>query len=217
MEEQQIEKVREQLAATLPGSKAQELMMGRVRAMPTVVPANARPSAVLCLIFPLNGEPHILFMKRREDNTPHSGQVSFPGGSYEQNDADYRATALREAQEEVGIMAREVDILGALTSLYIPVSNFNVYPYVGYSPQRPAYNLSQAEVSYILEVPVSDLFHPSRKEVTHVTSPAMPDVKLKVNAYVLQDSTIIWGATAMILSELEAVLRDAGLLPISSV
>lgn len=191
-------------------------MMGRVRPMPMAVPANARPSAVLCLIFPLNGEPHILFMKRREDNTPHSAQVSFPGGSYEQNDADYRATALREANEEVGIMAADVDILGALTSLYIPVSNFNVYPYVGFSAQRPAYNLSQAEVSYILEVPVSDLFHPSRKEVTHVTSPAIPDVKLKVNAYVLQDSTIIWGATAMILSELEAVLRDAGLLPISS-
>ncbi|PQJ12053.1 coenzyme A pyrophosphatase [Flavipsychrobacter stenotrophus] len=216
MEEQQIDQIKKRLRESLPGSKAQELMMGRVRPMPMAVPANARPSAVLCLIFPLNGEPHILFMKRREDNTPHSGQVSFPGGSYEQNDADYRATALREANEEVGIMAADVDILGALTSLYIPVSNFNVYPYVGFSAQRPAYNLSQAEVSYILEVPVSDLSHPSRKEVTHVTSPAMPDVKLKVNAYVLQDSTIIWGATAMILSELEAVLRDAGLLPISS-
>ena len=216
MEEQQIDQIKKRLGDPLPGSKAQELMMGRVRPMPMAVPANARPSAVLCLIFPLNGEPHILFMKRREDNTPHSGQVSFPGGSYEQNDADYRATALREANEEVGIMAADVDILGALTSLYIPVSNFNVYPHVGFSAQRPAYNLSQAEVSYILEVPVSELFHPSRKEVTHVTSPAMPDVKLKVNAYVLQDSTIIWGATAMILSELEAVLRDAGLLPISS-
>ena len=216
MDEQQIDQIKKRLGDPLPGSKAQELMMGPVRPMPMAVPANARPSAVLCLIFPLNGEPHILFMKRREDNTPHSGQVSFPGGSYEQNDADYRATALREANEEVGIMAADVDILGALTSLYIPVSNFNVYPHVGFSAQRPAYNLSQAEVSYILEVPVSELFHPSRKEVTHVTSPAMPDVKLKVNAYVLQDSTIIWGATAMILSELEAVLRDAGLLPISS-
>ena len=216
MDEQQIDQIKKRLGETLPGSKAQELMMGRVRPMPMAVPANARPSAVLCLIFPLNGEPHILFMKRRDDNTPHSGQVSFPGGSYEQNDADYRATALREANEEVGIMAADVDILGALTSLYIPVSNFNVYPYVGFAAQRPAYNLSQAEVSYILEVPVSELFHPSRKEMTHVTSPAMPDVKLKVNAYVLQDSTIIWGATAMILSELEAVLRDAGLLPISS-
>ena len=164
--------------------------------MPTVIPAHARPSAVLCLIFPINGEPHILFMKRMEDNTPHSGQVSFPGGSYEQQDADYRTTALREAQEEVGIMAADVDIIGALTSLYIPVSNFNVYPYVGFAAQRPVYNLSRAEVSYILEVPVKELFHSTTKTVTHVTSPAMPDVKLKVNAYVLQDSTIIWGANS---------------------
>ena len=196
----------------MPGSKAQELMMGRVRPMPMEVPAHARPSAVLCLIFPIAGEPHILFMKRMEDNTPHSGQVSFPGGSYEQQDADYRATALREAQEEVGIMAADVDILGALTSLYIPVSNFNVYPYVGLATSRPVYNLSRAEVSYILEVPVKELFHPERKAITHVISPAMPDVKLKVNAYVLEDGTVIWGATAMILSELEAVLKEAGIL-----
>lgn len=181
--------------------------------MPTIVPENARPSAVLCLIFPIDGEPHILFMKRREDNTPHSGQVSFPGGSYEQSDANYRATALREAQEEVGIRSGDVDILGALTSLYIPVSNFNVYPFVGYTAQRPVYNLSKAEVSYILEVPVSSLFDPARKAITNVVSPAMPGVSLKVNAYVLEDTTIIWGATAMILSELETVLKQAGLLP----
>ncbi len=187
-------------------------MMGRVRPMPMEVPAHARPSAVLCLIFPIEGEPHLLFMKRMEDNTPHSGQVSFPGGSYEQQDADYRATALREAQEEVGIMAEDVDILGALTSLYIPVSNFNVYPYVGLATSRPVYNLSRSEVSYILEVPVKELFHPERKTITHVISPAMPDVKLKVNAYVLEDGTVIWGATAMILSELEAVLKEAGIL-----
>ena len=148
-------------------------------------------------------------MKRREDKTAHSGQVSFPGGSYEASDADMKATALREAQEEVGIMSAEVDILGALTTLYIPVSNFNVYPYVGYANQRPVYNLSHDEVSYTIEVPLNELLHAERKTVTEVISPMQPDVKRTVNAYQLKDGTIIWGATAMIISELEVILAEA--------
>ena len=190
----------------LPGWPAQEKMIGRVRPMPAAIPANARPSAVLCLLFPVGGVLHILLMKRKEDNSAHSGQVSFPGGGVEPSDADYKATALREAQEEVGIMAADVTIIGPLTSLYIPVSNFNVYPYLGFTAQRPVYNLSHHEVSYILEIPVVALFHESRKTKAEVTSPAMPGIKMNVNAYQLEDNTIIWGATAMILSEIEAII-----------
>ncbi len=176
--------------------------------MPVKVPDNARPSAVLCLLFPLNDELHILLMKRKEDKRAHSGQISFPGGSYETTDADLKATALREAQEEVGIMSADVDVLGALTPLYIPVSNFNVYPFVGYSHDRPAYNLSHSEVSYTIEVPLSNLLHAERKTITDVISPAVPDVIRKVKAYKLEDGTVIWGATAMIISELEVLLED---------
>ena len=208
-EQEKIEWLRERLKRELPGRTAQERMMGRVVAMPVKVPEHARPSAVLCLLFPLNNELHVLLMKRREDKTAHSGQVSFPGGSYEASDADMKATALREAQEEVGIMSAEVDILGALTTLYIPVSNFNVYPYVGYANQRPVYNLSHDEVSYTIEVPLNELLHAERKTVTEVISPMQPDVKRTVNAYQLKDGTIIWGATAMIISELEVILAEA--------
>jgi 8-oxo-dGTP pyrophosphatase MutT (NUDIX family) len=147
-------------------------------------------------------------MKRREDKGAHSGQVSFPGGSFDSTDADYKATALREAQEEVGILSAEVDIFGALTSLYIPVSNFNVYPYVGYTASRPFYNLSHNEVSYTIEVPLSTLLHADRKIVTDVTSPAIPGIIRQVKAYKLEDGTIIWGATAMIISELEVILAE---------
>jgi len=202
-----IEWLRERLKKPLPGRSAQERMMGRVVVMPDKLPDDARPSAVLCLLFPLNDELHVLLMKRREDKTAHSGQVSFPGGSYDITDADLRATALREAQEEVGIVSGEVDILGALTPLYIPVSNFNVYPYVGYARKRPTYDLSHHEVAYTLEVPLNTLLHADRKTVTEVISPKFPEVKRKVNAYVLDDGTIIWGATAMIISELEVILE----------
>ena len=182
--------------------------MGRVLPHHIKVPENARPSAVLCLLFPMNNELYMLLMKRREDRTAHSGQVSFPGGSYEATDADFKATALREAQEEVGIVSADVTILGALTPLYIPVSNFNVYPFVGYSTQRPQYTLSDNEVSYTIEVPLSSLLHPERKTVTDVVSPALPDMIRNVNAYKLEDGTIIWGATAMMISELEAILEE---------
>lgn len=203
-----IEWLRERLKQPLPGRAAQERMIGRVVSMPLTVPDNARPSAVLCLLFPLNDELHVLLMKRKEDGRAHSGQVSFPGGSYDTTDADLRATALREAQEEVGIMSGDVDILGALTPLYIPVSNFNVYPYVGYATSRPAYNLSHNEVSYTIEVSLSNLLHAERKMVTEIISPAMPNVKRKVNAYILEDGTIIWGATAMMISELEVIMES---------
>ena len=201
-----IERLRQRLKQPLPGRSAQERMTGRVVSMPLKVPENARPSAVLCLLFPMNEELYVLLMKRREDNTAHSGQVSFPGGSYDATDADMKATALREAHEEVGILSAEVDILGALTPLYIPVSNFNVYPYVGYAKERPEYNLSHNEVSYTIEVPLSSLLQPQRKIITDVVSPAMPGVIRNVNAYKLEDGTIIWGATAMMISELEVVI-----------
>lgn len=201
-----IEWLRQRLQQPLPGRSAQERMTGRVVNMPLKVPENARPSAVLCLLFPMNDELFVLLMKRREDKTAHSGQVSFPGGSYEGSDADYLATALREAREEVGVLPSEVDVLGALTPLYIPVSNFNVFPFVGYAEKRPEYNLSHNEVSYTIEVPLSSLLHPERKKITDVRSPATPHVIKNVNAYILDDGTIIWGATAMILSELEVAL-----------
>jgi 8-oxo-dGTP pyrophosphatase MutT (NUDIX family) len=204
----QINWLRQRLKEPLPGRSAQERMIGRVVTMPLVIPDNARPSGVLCLLFPANGELHVLLMKRKEDKGAHSGQVSFPGGSYEESDADLKATALREAQEEVGILSSEVEILGALTSLYIPVSNYNVYPFVGFAEKRPEYNLSRHEVAYTLEVPLSALLHTDRKTIAKVTSPKFPDVPMSVNAYVLEDRTVIWGATAMILSELEVILNE---------
>ena len=96
----------------LPGAEAQLRMVGRVRSMPGQIPANARPSAVLCLLYPEDAALRFLLIKRTEDGKAHSGQISFPGGRQDPWDADLRATALREAQEEVGIHSKDVDIVG---------------------------------------------------------------------------------------------------------
>lgn len=206
--DQQIDRIKNKLQEPLPGMSAQELMAARVLPMPADIPADARMSAVLCLLYEIDKELHVLLMKRMADRTAHSGQVSFPGGRYEPEDVHLVNTALREANEEVGVQADAIEVLGALTPLYIPVSNFKVHPFVAYAAQRPSYQLSKYEVAYILELPLTYLFHQSRKTVTDVTSPAFPGVMRKVKAYVLQDETIIWGATAMVLSELEVLLKD---------
>ena len=148
-----IHKLKVRLTQSLPGPAAHERMLARVLPLPLKVPEDARPSAVLSLLFPLNNALHVLLIKRTEDGRAHSGQISFPGGRQEPTDADLHATALREAQEEVGIMSSEVEILGQLTPLYIPVSNFQVYPFVAFAEKRPAYLLSKQEVAYTIELP----------------------------------------------------------------
>lgn len=152
----------------------------------------------------------MLLIKRVEDGKAHSGQVSFPGGKQDIQDADLRTTALREANEEVGLISSEVEIIGSLTPLYIPVSNFNVYPFVGYADKEPVYNLSEREVDAIIEVPVRELFLPESKTVIDITSPVLKGKLKNVKAYRLAEGHIIWGATAMIISELEAVFNTSG-------
>jgi 8-oxo-dGTP pyrophosphatase MutT (NUDIX family) len=203
-----IDRLRSKLAGPLPGRVAQERMTGRVRPMPEVIPEHARDSAVLQFLFPINNELHLLLMRRTEDGRAHSGQISFPGGRHEPEDASLMITALREAEEEVGIIASEVHVLGALTPMYIPISYFMVHPFVGWSDKRPDYLPSKNEVSEILEVPVAYLFNPDNKITTDVQPSSMPGVTFTVPAYNLPQGGFIWGATAMMLSELEEVFQS---------
>jgi 8-oxo-dGTP pyrophosphatase MutT (NUDIX family) len=203
-----IDGLRQQLQQPLPGREAQERMTGRVLPMPNEIPPNARKSAVLMLLYPIENIPHILLIKRVDDGKAHSGQIGFPGGRMDKTDADLQATALREAYEEVGILPSVVDVLGQLTPLYIPVSNFHVFPFIGHVQARPEYILNTTEIAATLEIPVHRFLLPELKTTVDVTSPVMPEKIRNVRAYKLLDGTIIWGATAMIISELEMLLAE---------
>jgi 8-oxo-dGTP pyrophosphatase MutT (NUDIX family) len=176
--------------------------------MPDEIPADARQGAVLALLYPIEELLNLLLIRRTTDGGAHSGQVSFPGGKRDPEDADLLATALREAQEEVGLMACDVDVIGALSPLYIPVSNFHVHPFIAYTQQRPDHILSAAEVEHVIEVPITELFHPERITKVVVTSPSDKTFIRKVPAYKLHDDTVIWGATAMMISELQMLLEE---------
>lgn len=203
-----IEKLKTRLQQELPGKEAQNRMMSRVRAMPGEIPKDAKPSAVLILMYPIEGIWNILYIQRAKDGNAHSGQISFPGGKQEPDDADLKATALREAHEEVGVMSEDVEIVGSLTSLYIPISNFNVYPFVAVAKNKPQYRLQKSEVATIFELPVSQLLNADLKDNIEVTSPIDKTFIRKVPAYQIAENAILWGATAMISSELEVILEE---------
>ncbi len=198
----------ERLKQELPGHSAHARMLARVRAMPHTIPATAKPSAVLGLLFPQGADLNLVLIQRTEDGRAHSGQISFPGGRQEPFDADLRATALREAQEEIGVLSSEVNILGQLTPLYIPVSNFLVYPFIGFCNQKPTYNVNQHEVARVLELSVRELLDAETRTISTVVSSSDKSFVREVDAYKLADGSIVWGATAMMLSELEMILLE---------
>lgn len=204
-----IQKLQQRLQAPLPGNDAHALMFPAIKSMPEQLPDNMKLSAVMALLFMKDQEWHILAIRRTADGHAHSGQISFPGGKEEETDENLQATALRETFEEVGIPAASIEVIGALSPLFIVVSNFRVFPFVGMLPEPMTdYTVSQQEVAHVLEIPLSVLFAPESKVQTVVSSPAYPEIKRTVNAYQLPDGTIIWGATAMMLSEFEVLWKE---------
>ena len=163
----------------------------------------ARQSAVLVLLYPRRDELHLPLIVRPTYDGAHSGQVAFPGGGFEEGDANLTATALRETEEELGIAPQDVQVLGELTQLYIWPSNYQVHPTVGRIAYRPAFQPNVREVAQLLEVPLNTLLDPAhlRRERWQ-----LQDRSALVPFFAIQGQTI-WGATAMILSELLAVVR----------
>lgn len=194
----------------LPGFHAQEKMSPSIRehALKKSDPTLARDSSVLLLFYPKDGQLYLPFIKRTTGNTSHSGQISLPGGKYEESDANRTVTAIRETNEELGVDCKQIKILGFLTELYIPVSNFMVLPVIGYCDNRPDFQLNYFEVEHIIEMPVSQLF--SKENISEFT---FEKNGLEIFApYFKAEEHKIWGATAMILSELREIFLRSNLI-----
>lgn len=193
------------LAGELPGVAAQLRMSPRPRHgwSPDVYPADCRQAAGLLLVYPLRDRSRIV-LTQRADLPDHGGQVSLPGGEMESDETAIEA-ALREAREEVGIEPQLVKVLGALTPIHIPVSNFVLHPIVGTARERPTMRADDSEVKRILEPEIAELADPARQAVRTGTYSDPPPL---IPYFRVQDLEV-WGATAMILAEFLAVLDAA--------
>ncbi|HWB12343.1 MAG TPA: CoA pyrophosphatase [Pirellulales bacterium] len=194
-------------AASLPGRAVQRqlepgLCYGRHFGPPT---HRAREAAVIALFYPHADEWHLPLTVRPATLPAHAGQISLPGGAIEPGETTAQA-ALRELEEELGVRADEVSLLGALSPIYVFVSEYLVRPWVAVVPQRPPFRPSAEEVSELLEVPLSHLIDPSHRG-RHTRR--QRGIELSVPHFVWGRHRI-WGATGMILSELVEVVGNLG-------
>ncbi len=195
-----INKLKTRLQHPLPGLTAHAVMASETRLKLKMPSPNerTRESAVLILFYPSDNQVFIPLILRPQYDGVHGGQMAFPGGRAEKEDENLIRTALREAQEEIGVRVSDVKILGELTKLFIPPSNFYVQPVVGYMTRKPEFYPDPREVDKVIEITLEDLKKPSiigRKTLN------VRGVEVETPYYNILDTTV-WGATAMMISEL---------------
>lgn len=209
MRDSQIDALRSRLKiGQLPGIHAHREVMSYVRESAAEVRKSgkaARQSAVLLLLYPHLQQMHTSLIIRPEYEGVHGGQVALPGGAMEVEDVDLMATALRETEEEIGLPASQVEVIGALSEIYIPPSNFLVQPFVGLTPHRPNFIPDPREVAGLLEVPVAKLLEEGAIRKRSVT--LRNGVRAKVDCFEL-GGRVVWGATAMMLAEFKGLMAD---------
>jgi 8-oxo-dGTP pyrophosphatase MutT (NUDIX family) len=165
-------------------------------------PGSPRLGSVLLLLYPRGEQLFFVLTLRTENVETHQGQISLPGGAQEAGET-LADTALREAEEEIGVGRHDYVLIGRLASLYIPPSDFEIHPFVAYCPSEPEFITAPAEVAELLHVPVACLLAPS---VHHHERWTIRGYEVMVPFYRLNGHTV-WGATAMVLSEFEQRLR----------
>lgn len=205
--------VKKSLAQPLPGAKAQQLMAPAHRLSSEHYLKSIkdyRKGSVLILLYEKNNTAHFVLTLRQSYAGIHSGQISFPGGKIEEQDANHIDAALRETEEEIGILKNEIEILGELTHLYIPPSNFLVLPVVGFIKNIPNFKKDEKEVAEVIDV-ATTVLHSDEIRQTKImdlsrglNAPDLTSVKVP---YFNINGHHVWGATAMILSEFAEITR----------
>ncbi len=165
---------------------------------------NPNIAAVLSLLFPdAMGEMQMVFMLRKTYKGVHSNQIGFPGGKVEIDDDNLEATALRETYEEIGVSSVNITVLKELTDVYIPPSNFLVKPFLGIIKERPEYILEEKEVERLIEIPLRSILSDKFIASKIITTSYAKEIEVPVFKF---EEEIIWGATAMMLSEIKDLI-----------
>lgn len=166
---------------------------------------NAQKSAVMILFFHEANELKMIVIRRSIYVGIHSGQIAFPGGRFETEDIDVQTTALREIEEEIGISRNDIEMIGRLSDIYVPPSNFLISVFAGYLKEKPLYKMQEREVDEVIEIPISDF---SKPDVIKQKDFYVNSIKAASNApYFDVSNAEIWGASAMVISELLDTLK----------
>lgn len=196
------------IQVTLPGSEAHYKMapFERIESLKNlnIDSVNPKKAAVMMLFYPKKGRTHLALIVRNSYEGVHSAQIAFPGGKYETPDVTFEKTALRETHEEIGIHPEKIEIIMPFTNLYIQPSNFMVYPFLGICKEEIVFVPDNNEVVTIIELPLNDFLNDDLV-VTTMMSTSYAE-KIEIPAFKINEH-IVWGATAMMLSELKEVLK----------
>jgi 8-oxo-dGTP pyrophosphatase MutT (NUDIX family) len=202
-----LKQFKKELAHNLPGESAHQKMAPLNRPLSSYAikeATNIRESAVAVILFRKNDEIHCVLTQRQEYEGNHSGQISFPGGKKDESDVHLEETARRECFEEIGIPRSIGLLIGQLTDVFIPVSGFKVSPFVYFHHELPELIRNTREVAEIIDFPLFDLKNEAVISQMEITLPNGNTLK-KVPYFNLSDKQV-WGATALILSEIKEIL-----------
>lgn len=167
---------------------------------------NPKRAAVLMLVYPHQEQAMLTLIERNSYKGVHSSQIAFPGGKIEAFDASPLHTALRETEEEIGVSPDQVTVVSAFSEVYIPPSNFKVSPFLGYLPEKPLFVPDPREVAAMVEMPLSVLLDDQFTELRRMATSYSQSIDVPVFNV---GKHAVWGATAMMLSELKEVLKAA--------
>ncbi len=203
-----VQQLKRRLELSLPGNESHEIMRPslingeRIRFNNSRKP---RDGAVLILFYEKDGQLRFPLIQRPPYNGPHGGQISLPGGKWEDGDQDLFQTALREAEEEIGIHANKTTVLGSLSSFAVPASNHQVLPVIGLYPEIPIYQPDDIEVDEVVDVALDELIDESNLKRTEIV--VGNNVRLD-SPYFDLGKKVVWGATAGMLSELRHIVLE---------